>query len=318
MPVFDFFTSVPTAERLALEIRSWGSDTGYQAMFGRLWAEQLMLDPGLISQVAGLPQDRFLERATEILQPHVPPLEMTLGLLKDAGVVKAVVHGPLPMDVPYPNDATAALVAKAPETFVGFVRVDPSRGGTQAGAEVRRGVQELGLGGVTLTPFWHGIRCTDPELAPIYEAASDLRVPVWIHCSMNWRTDRPLDLEHPRYVDELAGRYPSMSIICGHGGWPWVHDLVAVAWRHANVYIDFSAFRPRHMFKAGTGWESLSYYGSRTISDKIVFGSTWTLLGRSPKELVEEAKAGPWTHDVMKAWLHDNASRILGFSPNRR
>ena len=311
LPVVDIFTSVPTAERLALEIRSWGSTSGYSAIFGERWASQLDLSPKLIAEVAALPKDKYLSRAVRILQPHIPSLEGIIALIREAGIVTAVIHAPLPVDVNYANDATAGLVAEAPDLFVGFIRIDPTNG-RRAKSEIMRGVRELGLRGITMTPFWHGIRCTDSEVAPVFEAAAELNIPVWIHCSMNWVTERPLELEHPRHIDEVAGRYPTVRIVCGHGGWPWVQDLVAVAWRHENVYIDISAFRPKNIFVPGSGWDAFVYYGARTIREKIVYGTTWTLLGVSPSALTQEARDVPWPDEVKRSWLHDNAHRLLG------
>lgn len=309
-PVVDVFTSVPTARRTALEIRSWGNDPGYQGMFAERWSRQLGLPTELINRVAGLQRDGFLERSVELLEPHLPSVDDTVRALRLAGIERAVVHGPLPVDVPYSNDDTAQIVSAAPDLFVGFVRVDPTAGESSA-AEVERGVRELRLGGVTITPFWHGISCDDPVARPIFQVARDLGVPVWIHTSMNWVKHRPLDLEAPWHVDRLAGQFPDLTIICGHGGWPWVQELVAVAWRHRNVFIDISAFRPRNVFQRGSGWEALVYYGARTVRDRLLFGSTWSLLGRSPKEMVEEAWAVPWPEEVRRAWLHDNGRRLL-------
>jgi predicted TIM-barrel fold metal-dependent hydrolase len=33
-------------------------------------------------------------------------------------------------------------------------------------------------------------------------------------------------------------------MIAGHGGWPWVAELPAVAWRTPNVYIDIASYLP--------------------------------------------------------------------------
>lgn len=309
-PVVDVFTSVPTPARNAMEIRSWGNDPGYREMFAQRWSRQLGLRAEVITEVAELPAEGFLERGAALLEPHLPPLEDTVALLRRAGIERAVVHAPLPVDVHYPNDDTARIVAAAPDLFIGFVRVDPSVG-EESALEIERGVRELGLRGVTITPFWHGLSCDDPVARPVFEAASGLGVPVWIHTSMNWVKHRPLDLEHPSHIDRLAGQFPDLRIICGHGGWPWVQDLVAVAWRHRHVYVDVSAFRPRNVFQAGAGWEALVYHGARTIRDRLLFGSTWSLLGRSPEEMVEEAWNVPWPAEVRQAWLHDNGRRLL-------
>jgi uncharacterized protein len=311
--VIDMFTSLPTPQRLALEIRSWGRDAGYREMFGRLWERQLGLPASLVAEVAELPADDYLARAEELLAGKVPPLEDTIATLRGAGIERAVVHAPLPVDVAYPVAATAEVIAADPDLLCGFARVDGSDL-DRAAVEVREGVAELGLGGITLTPFWHGLSCDDPRLEPILDIAAEHDVPFWVHTSMNWVTHRELELEHPRHVDRLAGRRPDVRIVCGHAGWPWVQEMVAVAWRHANVFVDYSAFRPKHLFVPGAGWEALAHHGSRGLRGKVVYGTTWTLLGRPPAELIAEARSVPWPEEATEAWLHDTAARVLGGS----
>jgi len=86
---------------------------------------------------------------------------------------------------------------------------------------------------------------------------------------------------------------------------------VAVAWRHPGVYIDVSAFRPRNIFKSGSGWETLVRYGEKVISEKILFGSTWALLGTPPATIVNEAATVPWPESVRDRWMYSNAERLL-------
>ncbi|MGC4109308.1 MAG: amidohydrolase family protein [Nocardioides sp.] len=309
--VFDFFTSVPTPERIALEIRSWGTEPGYLEMFGRRWSTLLGLDPATIAAVAGLPAQDFVARASSMLAPELPDLARSLDLLRNAGIARAVVHRPLPVDVEVADDLTAELVSLAPDLLVGFARIDPGLGVDRAVRELRRSVTTLGMAGVTLTPFWAGIAADDPALAPVFTTASELGVPVWIHTSMHHRRQVPLEIEHPRHIDVLAGRYPELKIVCGHGGWPWVLELSAVAWRHRNVWIDVSAFRIRNVFQSGTGWDPLIIYGGKVISDRILFGTTWSLLGITPEQAVTEAASAPWPHEVRRRWLYENAARLL-------
>jgi hypothetical protein len=49
-----------------------------------------------------------------------------------------------------------------------------------------------------------------------------------------------------QYIDEVALKFPSLSIICGHIGYPWTQEMIGVAWKHANVYIDTSAYLPKY------------------------------------------------------------------------
>lgn len=312
MRVIDMFTTVPTPERIALEIRSWGREPGYLSMFGARWSGLLGLSQDTIAAVVDLPADGFLAAASAMLAPELGSTDGYVAQLVDAGIDKAVVHRPLPTDVEVTDELTAALVERYPDTLIGFARVDPRHGGEAAAAELERAVTELGMRGATITPFWHGASCSDEVWEPVLRTAQRLGVPVWIHTSMHWRREVPLEIEHPRHTDLIAGRYPDLRIACGHGGWPWMTEMVAVAWRHPNVVVDVSAFRPRNVFRAGSGWEPLVHHGQRGLSDSVVYGSTWGLLGMTPAAAVAEAAEVPWPDAVKDKWLSGNAARFLG------
>ena len=50
-------------------------------------------------------------------------------------------------------------------------------------------------------------------------------------------TGRPIP-----YIDQVAIDFPELVIVCGHIGYPWTEEMVAVARKHENVYIDTSAY----------------------------------------------------------------------------
>ena len=49
-----------------------------------------------------------------------------------------------------------------------------------------------------------------------------------------------------RSIDEIALKFPNLKIICGHIGFPWTQEMIGVAWKHANVFIDTSAYLPKY------------------------------------------------------------------------
>ena len=264
----DIFGSLPTAERLVFEIRSWGSDPGYAGVFRDRWAKQQGLPPDLVAEIAALPPQNYREEALRRIEPHARPASEFVEQFRKAGARKTILHNLLPTEPGLSNDDLAEVVRQFPEDLIGFARVDP-RKGVEAAREIRRCVDRYGFKGATVTPFWHSIRADDETCFPVYEACSELGVPVWIHCSVNWSRSRPLSYEHPLHLDAIASRFSRLKIIAGHGGWPWIPDMVAVAWRHPNGYLDTTAFRPRHLATQGTGWEMLRYFMSRTLRGKV-------------------------------------------------
>ena len=39
------------------------------------------------------------------------------------------------------------------------------------------------------------------------------------------------------YVDRLAARHPKLQIVSAHGSWPWVNEILGVAYRRTNVWV---------------------------------------------------------------------------------
>ena len=40
--------------------------------------------------------------------------------------------------------------------------------------------------------------------------------------------------------------FPELRLIGGHTGWPWTEELIAMAWKHPNVYIAVSGHSPKY------------------------------------------------------------------------
>ncbi|MDI6873336.1 MAG: amidohydrolase family protein [Actinomycetota bacterium] len=208
------------------------------------------------------------------------------------------------------NDYYAGVVSRHPDRLRCFAGVDPHKG-MDAVREVERAVKELGLHGVALRPFMQQIPADHRKFYPIYAKCVELGVPVWIHTSISYAS-LPMYVAHPSHLDQVCLDFPELKVVAGHGGWPWTAELVAVAWRHPNLYIDFSSVRPRYVGRHNTSWEPLVEYGNSILADRIVFGSTWLYVGMSVPEMVEEIKQMPLKEGILEKWLYHNAARLLG------
>ena len=70
----------------------------------------------------------------------------------------------------------------------------------------------------------------------------------------------------------MAIDFPDLVIVCGHIGYPWTEEMVAVATKHRNVYIDTSAYTVRRYPPALVAY--LKAHGR----DKVMFGSNWPMI----------------------------------------
>lgn len=210
----------------------------------------------------------------------------------------------------YDNDKTAEIVSQLPNRLVGMAMVNPHEG-MKAVKELERVVKELGFKYIYASPYKWGIRADDQKFYPIYAKAVELDTPVRIYTSMNYRTDIPMDIGRPLYLDKVAMDFPEMKIVATCGGWPWVHEMVGVALRHQNIYIDTSSHRPKYLAVPGSGWEMLMQFGNTLLQDRIVFASGMGDNGMPIGDVVREMRELPLKDEVKENWLYKNAARLF-------
>ncbi|GAA5061932.1 hypothetical protein HNP84_005822 [Thermocatellispora tengchongensis] len=229
--------------------------------------------------------------------------------LAEQGVRHQILLG-APAASPAGNDRLAAFAARHPDRLRAWAGLD-LRHGAAAARELTRCVRELGMSGGTLVHFMDDADPLSAASRSVYETAARLGVPLWLHVGHNLSPVSAVDTCTWRHIDVIARTHPDLTIICGHGGWPWVLETVAVCQRHPNVYLEFSTYRARHMALPGSGWEPLFAYGRTTIRDKVLFGSVEWAHGRSVGELAEEVASLDLPSSTVRRWLHDNAAAAL-------
>ncbi len=261
------------------------------------------------------------EELKKAIIPYLPKINKLTTTVEDfvlqlnkMGVEKAVIFN-LDEETPsgiagLSNDYYADIVRNFPDKFIGFAGIDPLKG-MDAIREIRRSYN-LGLRGVAVRPFMFKIPPTHAKMYPIYATCVELDIPIWFHLSINYSTNS-MEYERPIFLDMVAQDFPELKMIAGHGGWPWVNEIVAVAWRNPNIYIDIASYLPKYIGMKGTGWEPLIHYGNSVLQDRILFGSTWLFMGLSIKQLADGVYQLPLKDEVKHKWLFQNAARLLGF-----
>ncbi|OSC38456.1 amidohydrolase family protein [Mycobacterium decipiens] len=241
--------------------------------------------------------------------------DQILDSLDDAGITRSLITGfdeKSTCGVTFVNNApVAALAARYPDRFIPFAGADVMAG-ARALDEFERWIVEHGFWGLSLRPFMIGRPATDPAYFPFYAKCVELGVPLSIHTSANWTRTRPSDLGHPRHIDEVACRFPELTILMSHGGYPWVLEACLIAWKHTNVYLELAAHRPKYFASSGAGWEPLMRFGQTTIRNKIIYGTGGFLINRPHRQLCDEMRALPVHRDVLQDWLWRNATNLLG------
>jgi len=225
-------------------------------------------------------------------------------MLERVGIVRALPFGT-------GNDEVAELLRDYPDRFIGLARISGLQG-MRGVRELERRVREQKFHALGVSALVDGIPASDRRYYPLYAKAVELNIPVRIYSSMNYATDRPYDLGHPRNLDQVAIDFPELTIIGGLGGWPWVNEMVALVRRHPKLYLDTSAHRAKYLGQAGSGWEMLMRFGNTLIQDKVLVGLSAGLVGQPHETLIKEYLELPLKDAVKEKWLYGNAARVFG------
>jgi len=222
---------------------------------------------------------------------------------------RAVVHAePVHGEASEWNNQVHDTLRRDPSRFVaGFCAGDPRD--IMAGVrEIERCRHDLDLRGMSVVCDFYNIDLADRRCFPLYAKAAELGMAVALHVGINFTGHSPMQHGHPRHVDDIACHFPELVLVCCHGGWPWATEMAAVAWKHANVYLEFGAVSPKYIAGNG-GWGPMNHFMNSVLQDQILFGSDWPML--SHDRLLGEVELLDLKPAVAEKFMHGNAERLL-------
>ena len=204
------------------------------------------------------------------------------------------------------NDEVLRIVRLHPDRFVAAAAVDPTDRRT-ARVTIDRAV-EAGFRAVNVEPgsFPAPMLPDDRRLYPVYGYCEDAGLPVIVMAGGSAGPD--LGYTHPVAIDRVAADFPELRIVVSHGGWPWVHHILHVAYRRANVYVSadqYIANMPgmRDYVDAINGF----------LGDRFIYGSSYPFL---PIDACADwFRSLPIRPELMRRVMHDNAAELLGLDP---
>lgn len=209
------------------------------------------------------------------------------------------------------NEDVAALCQEYPGRFIGFAGVDPHKGMT-AVRELEHAVRNLGLSGLNLQCFEHKLAINDPKMYPLYAKCIELGIPVNLHTSINFSTQSLMEYGRPILLDQVMVHFPELRVCAAPPGFPWVEELIGVAWRHPNVHIGLVAVRLKYLNVQDSGYGALLQYGRTILQDRIIFGSSFPLTPF--QQALQDVDSLGLDPAVRHKWLYANASAFLGLS----
>jgi uncharacterized protein len=241
-------------------------------------------------------------------------LEEMLRRMDAAGIERAFLIaakvGPLghPSCYHLPYELVARAVSEYPQRFYGLAGVDPTEG-MRGVRELERAVKDLGFIGAHTYPHWFELPINHARYYPFYTKCVELGIPIQMQVgqSMIYAADYPRrSVGRPIMLDDVACDFPELTLIGIHIGIPWTDEMIAMAWKHPNVYIGSDAHAPKY-------WPpSFVHYLRSYGRDKVLFGTDFPVLGFERARTEIEALGLP--EEAKRKLLRDNAIRVYHLS----
>jgi len=237
-------------------------------------------------------------------------LEEMIARMDEAGIERSflvaakvgVKHHPACYHVPY--ELVAEAVRKYPDRFSALAGLDPTEGmeGVRA---LERAVKEDGFIGAHFYPHWFELPPDHAKWYPFYAKCVELDIPVQLQVGQSLVYDASYprrSVGRPICLDAVACDFPELKIIGIHVGIPWTDEMIAMAWKHRNVYIGSDAHSPKY-------WpESFVRYIDSYGQDKVMFGTDFPVLQfERTRQEVEGLGLRP---GPLRKFLRDNALKL--------
>ena len=197
-----------------------------------------------------------------------------------------------------------------PDRFSGLAGVDPTRGIQQL-KELDHAVKELGFVGAHFYPHWFRMPPDSALCYPIYSRCEELGIPIMMQVGQNLIYQKDVRLPSvakPILLDQVAIDFPNLVLIGIHIGVPWTDEMIAMAWKHENVYIGIDAYAPKHLPA------SLKHYMNSYGSHKVMFGTDWPVI--DPERAVREMQEHEFRPESLEKVMRGNAAKVFRLESN--
>lgn len=231
-------------------------------------------------------------------------MDLLLKEMDDAGVEQGVVVGRLAGTLgSVPNADVLALVNGHGRRFIGAASIDPTSR-RQACESIDAAISQ-GFKLINIEPGSYPVPLYADErrLYPIYAHCEDRGVPVILMVGGTAGPD--LSYSDPIRTDRVLADFPKLNVVVAHGGWPWVTEILHIAFRRPNLYLS-----PDMYFSRMPGWEEYVKAADGFLADRMLYASSFPFC--PVKEYRQWFETLPIRPENLSKIMGGNARRLLG------
>ena len=182
-------------------------------------------------------------------------------------------------DRPEQNAAVAKYASENRGKVYGFASFNPVSDKVAVNS-VTSAIINAGFSGAVLYCSCLGMHPANSRAMRFYEAAEELGFPVFFH-NRAMNAGSVLDYAQPYLLDEVARKFPSLKIVIGDMGLPFINQTIAMVTKHPNVYADLT-ISPKRVWEV---FNTVVRANEAEVMDKLLFGSGYPIA--EPSDCIE-------------------------------
>ena len=167
---------------------------------------------------------------------------------------------------------------------------------------------------------YNGITPDDSRMAPYWQLAEDLDVPVGYHLGttppgaayLNWPATRAR-LHSALLLEEVLVKHPKLRLYVMHAGYPMLDDMLTMLYQHPQLHVDVGVIvytQPRRAF-----YRYLQALVDAGFGQRVMFGSDQMVWPGVIERSINVINEAPFLSAAQKRdILYNNAARFLRLS----
>lgn len=166
--------------------------------------------------------------------------------------------------------------------------------------------------GFKIFPGHDPVYPTDKRWLPIILLCQKYKLPFVIHTGINSGHPEVAKYNDPKYIRDLALKFPKLKIIIAHYFWPKLDYCFEMTAGLANVYFDTSALADPEVIKYSGGIKKIREILVKTIKrnpDSVIYGTDWPIC--SFEKHINLIQSLPISDELKKDILFRNSLKLF-------
>jgi hypothetical protein len=222
------------------------------------------------------------------------------------------------LEAEIPASLVKDYVNNAPDRFFGVAGVDPLA--SDADDRLHEAL-DLDMVGIRISPAAQGFHPCHSEAMRLFEFAARENLLVFVDQRITLSDRVQMEFAQPQMLDEIARQFPSLRLIIGQLGYPWIDQTLCLLAKHRNVFAETSDViaRPWHLYQA------LLAAGELGCVDRLLLASGFPQL--TLREAVQQvhsinnyalgSQLPSVPRDILQALVNRDVFDVLGLASKR-